>query len=102
MSSWSDETWKALFGVVLLALTIVLEMLRRAYNSGKADAERRQEEVKTLVKPVSNGFAEHVLKQLAAVLTEIKQVQDSQVDLHRRFDGHLEDHVPKQRRRWFR
>jgi iron-sulfur cluster repair protein YtfE (RIC family) len=103
------EAWSAISAIGVALIGVWVEVVRRATQRNREESERHQEEVKRLVEPVSNGFAGDVRSLLASLTTDVNNmkrviednstrlnfVQQSQVDLHRRMDSHLEDHVPK-------
>jgi DNA anti-recombination protein RmuC len=112
----SAEAWNAISLLGVAVVGVWVEVVRRGANSGQRTAENNQDEIREMIKPVSNGFAESVRSLLTEAVQEMhdmqgamKEVQEdmqhvkgSQVDLHRRLDNHLEDHSPKMRRRFFR
>jgi len=109
------EFWNAASAIVLAILAFMFEMMRRSVKRGKEDSEIKQEEIKDMVRPVSNGFARDIKEllsdtvaiihdlrgQMVDLRNDLDHIKGSQIDLHRRLDQHLEDHVPKQRRRGF-
>ena len=119
------EAWNALAVIGVALIGVWVEVVRRTAKKGREEVTQNQQEVKQRqdqlieqTRPISNGFAENVRSMLTEVLADMhnlkeemkqvhsktEQVQDLQVDLHRRLDQHLENHVPKQseRRRFFR
>jgi ribosomal protein L24 len=112
----SPEAWGVVSAVTTGLLGVWVEVVRRTAKSGREESTKKQDEIIKQTAPIANGFADSVKRMLSEVLSEMhnvkldmKDVQDSmrtvkesQVDLHRRLDHHLEDHVAKQRRSWFR
>ena len=104
----SDGAWAVVGLIATGLLGVWMEVIRRGGN-------KRTDEIMAQTKPIANGFANNVvalLNEVSAQLHTVKkdieetkeniaQVKGSQVDLHRRLDGHLEDHQPKMRRKFF-
>ena len=104
----SPEAWGAVSAIGVALVGVWVEVVRRSSNRTRKELLRQTE-------PVANGFANDIKSLLTALVKEhqelreeMKDVRDnlgvvkgSQVDLHRRLDGHLEDHPPKMRRRLF-
>lgn len=97
------EAWGAISAIGVALVGVLVEVVHRRQRT---EADKRQKEMRELIGPVSNGFAEgvkgkldQVLNELQGVKSDMTEVKGSQVDLHRRLDSHLEDHMPKQRRR---
>jgi hypothetical protein len=100
------EAWSAMSAIGVALVGVWVEVVRRAAQKNRVQAEKSQEEFKKLVEPVSNGFAADMRRMMQELTAEVKsnsdaigEVKNSQVDLHRRLDSHLEDHGPKQSRK---